>query len=211
MNLQNYNIENNKWYQDRLEKKTTNVEVLSSGNEERRKQRFQIHRELGIKNGDVVLDIGCGFGDFLDDLKQSEIKVDYTGVDIMPEFIYKAKNAHPEAMFEIRNFLEQKFEAQSFDYVVCSQVLNLKIEGFDSNGLVSKFLHEMFRLARKGISCDFVTNYVDYQEGYLTYHSPEEIFKICKSLSKRVVLRHDYPLYEFCVYVYPDFTRWSNK
>jgi ubiquinone/menaquinone biosynthesis C-methylase UbiE len=211
LSLKNYNAQNNKWYRDRIDTKTTNVEVLSSGNEERRAKRFQIHRELGIDSGDTVLDIGCGFGDFLDYLQHSGIDVDYTGVDIMPEFIQKATATHPGVKFELRDFLQQPFEAQSFDYVICSQVLNLKIEGLDVKTLVQKFLEEMFRLARKGISCDFVTDYVDYQEGYLTYHSPEDVFAACKKISKRVVLRHDYPLYEFCVYVYQDFSGWSSK
>jgi ubiquinone/menaquinone biosynthesis C-methylase UbiE len=206
----NYNTQNNKWYRDRVATKTTNVEVLSSGNEERREKRFQIHHELGIESGDAILDIGCGFGDFLDHLEHRGIDVDYTGVDIMPEFIQNAIATHPKAKFELRDFLEEKFEAQSFDYVICSQVLNLKIDGLDVKALVQKFLEEMFRLARKGISCDFVTNYVDYQEAYLTYHSPEEVFAVCKKISKRVVLRHDYPLYEFCVYVYPDFAGWAS-
>ena len=29
-----------------------------------------------------------------------------------------------------------------------------------------------------------------------------EIFKICKSLTKRVVLHHDYMPFEFCIYLY---------
>lgn len=211
MDVKTYNRENIKWYRDRMAKKSSNVEVLSSGTEDRRRQRFQIHHELGIESGDSVLDIGCGFGDFLSYLKEAGQQVKYTGVDIMPEFIEKAVATHPDAHFELRDFLEKKFDAQSFDYVVCSQVLNLKIDGVDSKALVQDFLKEMFRLARKGISCDFVTDYVDFQENYLVYHSPETVFSTCKKISKRVVMRHDYPLYEFCVYVYPDFAGWSSK
>ena len=211
MSFKNYNTQNNQWYRNRIESQTTNIEILSSGNEDRRKKRFQIHRELGIESGDVVLDVGCGFGDFLDYLKQIGIRIDYTGIDIMPEFIEKAIVTHPDGKFEMRDFFEEKFAAQSFDYVVCSQVMNLKIDGLDTKVLAQKFLEEMFRLARKGVSCDFVTDYVDYKEDYLTYHSPEEVFTVCKKISKRVVLRHDYPLYEFCVYVYPDFAGWYAK
>jgi hypothetical protein len=75
--------------------------------------------------------------------------------------------------------------------------------------LVQSMMKLMFLTARKGVAIDFVTNYVDFQESYLRYHSPEDMFKFAKSLTKRVVLRHDYPLYEFCLYLYPDFKAWA--
>ena len=62
----------------------------------------------------------------------------------------------------------------------------------------------------KKLAIDFVTNYVDFKEDYLIYHSPEAMFRLAKSLTKRVVLRHDYPLYEFCLYLYPDFHAWGR-
>jgi len=115
-----------------------------------------------------------------------------------------------EAIQEYRDFFKEKFEAHSFDFVICSQVLNLKTPGVNNFELAQEFLTEMYRVARKGVACDFVTSYVDFKEDYLFYHSPEDIFAFSKTLSKRVTLRHDYPAFEFCVYLYPDFVGWEN-
>ncbi|MFZ1077872.1 MAG: hypothetical protein WAN47_10635, partial [Nitrosotalea sp.] len=45
-------------------------------------------------------------------------------------------------------------------------------------------------------------NYVDYKDKDIFYTSPEIIFKFAKSLTRRVVLRHDYMPFEFCLYIY---------
>ena len=60
----------------------------------------------------------------------------------------------------------------------------------------------MFALADKAIAVNMMTNYVDYRDKYLFYYSPEEMFRFAKSLSRNVVLRHDYPLYEFSLFIY---------
>ena len=55
-----------------------------------------------------------------------------------------------------------------------------------------------------------MTAYVDFREDRLFYYSPEEIFRFSKTLTKRVLLRHDYPLFEFTVYLYKDFAGWKK-
>jgi hypothetical protein len=55
-----------------------------------------------------------------------------------------------------------------------------------------------------------MTAYVDFQEPRLFYYHPEEIFRYAKSLTKRVTLRHDYPAYEFAIFLYQDFTGWRK-
>ena len=69
-----------------------------------------------------------------------------------------------------------------------------------------EIVRKMFNLCRIGIAINMVTDYVDYKEDYLYYYSPEETLKFCKTLSKWVALRHDYPLHEFTVYVYKNST-----
>ena len=51
-------------YQKRLQKHGKTFESLQSGSKEHQSLRFNIQKNLGIENGDSVLDIGCGLGDF---------------------------------------------------------------------------------------------------------------------------------------------------
>jgi ubiquinone/menaquinone biosynthesis C-methylase UbiE len=212
MSINKYKDFNTQWYQDRINRKVgqDNIEILSSGTSNRRDIRFQVLQEIGIKSGDRILDVGCGLGDFYSYLKGSGIDVDYHGVDISSELINIAQKNLQLKTLEYRDFFKEKFEAHSFDFVICSQVLNLKTPGVNNFELAQEFLTEMYRVARKGVACDFVTSYVDFKEDYLFYHSPEDILTFSKTLSKRVTLRHDYPAFEFCIYIYPDFVGWKN-
>jgi hypothetical protein len=61
----------------------------------------------------------------------------------------------------------------------------------------------MFELSHVGIAFNMMTSHVDYRDDHLFYAKPGDVVDFCAdSLSRRVVLRHDYPLYEFTVYVY---------
>ena len=60
----------------------------------------------------------------------------------------------------------------------------------------------MFDLSKCGVAVDFMSNYVDFKNNIAYYASPEKIFKICKGLTKRVILRYDYMPYEFAIYMY---------
>jgi SAM-dependent methyltransferase len=197
------------WYRARLDR-DDNVRILSSGNDVRREIRFDVLRGLGIDAGSSVLDLGCGLADFYAYLKRNGVDVSYTGVEIVPEFVERARAAHPDATILQRDILKEPFAEKSFDFVVCSQVFNLRFAELDNEKMARTFLAEMYRVARRGLACDFVTSYVDFREDYLHYYDPGQLFAYAKSLSKRVVLRHDYPLFEFCLYVFPDFAGWGG-
>ena len=60
----------------------------------------------------------------------------------------------------------------------------------------------MFELCNKGVAIDFISTYVDFRNEKINYVKPEEIFSFCKTLSRCVLLRHDYMPFEFCIYIY---------
>lgn len=195
-------------YDERLNAHGASFSALASGTEERRATRFQILTEVGITNGDSVLDLGCGFGDFAAYLTRKGVKVDYTGYDINPSLIEEAKRRYPDRSFEVRDVLEDEFPR--FDYIVSSSCFNLcMIEG-DNYEFVDRILSTCYQHADKGVSIDFLTSYVDQVSAEGFHYEPERIFRMAKSLTKRVVLRHDYPLFEFNIYLYPDFTGWNS-
>ncbi|CAM8318718.1 AdoMet_MTases domain containing protein [Candidatus Methylopumilus planktonicus] len=198
-------------YKERLLKYGPGIQALASGTEERRATRFDILTEVGIKQGSSVLDVGCGLADFYSYLIANGVNIQYTGIDIVPELIDSAKIRHPNIDLQFRDLQEEPFPKSSFDYVVCSQVFNLGL-GLDKNEtLVKDMLHNMYHTARYGVAVDFLTSYVDFRQDHLHYYEPGEIFSYAKQLTRRVTLRHDYPLFEFCIYLYPSFEGWSGK
>lgn len=196
-------------YKDRLQQYGPGIKALASGTEARRKIRFDVLTGIGIGEGASVLDVGCGFADYYAYLREIGINVQYTGIDIVPELVEAGCAAHPGLDLHVRDLQENPFPELSFDYVVSSQVFNLRLGEGKNDALVKDMLRIMYRMARNGVAVDFLTSYVDYEQDHLHYYRPEDLFSFAKQLTRRVTLRHDYPLFEFCLYLYPNFAGWS--
>ena len=80
-----------------------------------------IFREV-IKDGDKLLDLGCGNGRLVGLLK--DIEVDYLGVDFSEELVACAKNNFPGKKFLAMDALNLNLPEKSFDVVLCVSVLN---------------------------------------------------------------------------------------
>jgi len=160
--------------------------------------RFKVLSEIADLNNYTILDLGCGFGDLCGFLK-TNYKVDYTGYDINKNLLEIAKNKYPDARFDVKDILSDQITKQ-FDYIISSGVFNFKLS--DNTSFTKNMLKKMFDICNKGVAVDFITNYVDYKTEHLHYTNPEYIFSFCKTLSKRVTIRHDYMPFEFCVYIY---------
>ena len=77
----------------------------------------------GIKQGDHVLEIGCGTGLFTEKLFQ-ETKAEITGIDISEELLEIAGNKLPGVNFKIDDAMNLSFADESFDVVCGSSVLH---------------------------------------------------------------------------------------
>lgn len=163
----------------------------------RQNLRFKIMTDIEEIKNSKVLDVGCGFGDFLSYLNAKKKNVNYTGVDINPIFIKIAKEKHHDDKFYVRDIEKEKFR-NKFDWSFAIGTTNTG----GTYSYVENLLSEMFRISNKGIAMDFMSSYVDFKRHGSSHFEPEKIFKIAKKLSKRVVIRHDYLPFEFCVYIF---------
>lgn len=161
--------------------------------------RFEILSEIGDLNNCSILDIGCGFGDFCGFLIKKGLNVEYTGYDINPNLIRIAREVYPKAHFEVKDIEEEEIN-KVFDWVFSSGAFNFRLS--NNEGFIRSMLRSMFQLSKKGVAADFMSAYVDFKNEEAYYAKPEEIFSFCKTLSKRLLLRHDYIPFEFCVYIY---------
>ena len=157
------------------------------------------------KNEFSVLDFGCGLAHLYSYLSANQFRPHYTGVDLVPDFIDECKRNYPNASFElIKSFEEVTGE---YDYVVLSGVFNILYspDRNDHLEMVLKTLKHLFGLTRIALSCDFMTDHVDFQ-GRNAFHmnEPELIGMVQRHLSARYNIDHSYMPYEFALTVYRD-------
>lgn len=197
-------------YRERLDKYGVDIRALSSGTEERRRLRFEVLASVGTLDGSSILDLGCGFADFYAYLKERNISVRYTGYDISPDLVRIAKQRFPDAEFETRDIQEAGVSG-TFDFIICSQMLNHVLKHENNLSVMKDILSRCYSACNVAVAMDMLSSYVDFREEHLYYYQPEEIFTFCKTLTKRMTLRHEYPLFEFAVFLYKDFQGWSNS
>lgn len=196
-------------YHDRLKEFGPTLTALGAVSQERTELRHAV--AAGILAVDMdglcmssVLDVGCGFGDF----SKQCLACEYTGIDMTEAVIDVARERCKSRKFICADFLHHDFD-RKFDYVICDGVFNNRYHHCDNVAIVCKAIEKCFSLATKGVAFSFMSKYVDYKDDHLYYYDPLEMFDYCKSFTKRVTLRHDYELFEFCIYMYPDWDGWN--
>ena len=163
-----------------------------------RKARFTALTCIGDLNGSKVLDVGCGFGDLYGFLRDLDINVDYTGIDINPEFIEIAKNTYPEARFIACDFDETLLK-EEFDWSFAVGIFTIRIS--DNDLFIKSTLRRMLSVSCKGIAADFLLPTYSQNDAYWRVE-PGELLRFCQTLSRRCAVRCDYKADEYCVYLY---------
>ena len=188
-------------YESRLAEYGHDVRTLASGSDEKQEIRYRTLSEIGIKDSQSVLDLGCGFGGFYGFLNDLGLKIEYTGCDIVPGLLKIASSLYPDTKFELRD-IQEDGPGQLFDWIVSSQAFNNRLRYESNTDVIKDVISKAFEYCRRGIAIDMMSKHVEYEEERLFYFNPSEMFSFAKTISPRVVLRHDYLKYEFCIYIF---------
>lgn len=156
------------------------------------------------EKGECVLDFGCGYGAYLDYLKQLDYPLEYVGVDISSAMIEAARAAHPAEKNQY--YHAESLERVSFDYIIANGVFNVKLNQTESSWVayVEESLDDLNERSTKGFAFNILTSYsdTDKRQSHLYYADPLYWFDWCKRhCSRNVALLHDYDLYEFTILV----------
>lgn len=188
-------------YKKRILEHGVTFESMKSGTIDKQQIRHAVHSTSFRSTNPKVLDIGCGLAQFYTFLKEKNIPCQYLGYDILEDYIEKCKKEIPECTFESRNIFEKGIEG-IYDNIVMSQVLNNKYSSSDNLEVMKTAIAMAFKHTTVGVSIDMMSSYVDFKSDELYYYSPEKVFEFAKTLTKRVVLRHDFRPYEFCIQLF---------
>ena len=184
-------------YSDRYKKLGRHVHTLGWGSEEQQHYRFaQVLRAASL-DAKSVLDIGCGFGDFLSSCSDAGCRLEhYTGWDINSDLIAEAKQQHPSSSFAVLNLAEQEKLEPVAEVGIMLGVLNLNFkEAYDNMAFSKMMIEKAFSSVSATLVVDFLSIYrtPDYpEEDFVFYHDPAEMLAFALELTPNVRLLHDY-------------------
>jgi SAM-dependent methyltransferase len=164
-------------------------------------QRFAVLANIAPLAHKRVLDVGCGLGHFYEYLCSQGIPVSYTGYDLLPDMIERARKRFPEARFEVRDAL-QGLGAERFDYILSSGAFNVNFG--DNVRAVQRVLRDMVQHCLEGAAINFLKRTADASDDPIfQYYNPQDMLAFCKTLCPQVRLREGYLYNDFTLYLYP--------
>lgn len=164
-------------------------------------RRFAVLAEVAPLVDQRVLDVGCGLGDLYRYFQTKEVAVDYTGYDLLPDMIKRARKRFPQARFEVRDVL-QGLGKERFDYILSSGAFNVNFG--DNLHAVQQVLRTMLAYSVHGVAINFIKRTAGASsDPIFHYYDPQEMLAFCRTLCPHVRLREGYLPNDFTLYLYP--------
>jgi len=157
-------------------------------------------------NNNSLLDFGCGTAMLLDFINKNNYQnINYSGIDISSKFVDVCQSKFPTYSFYCEDLMENSSNLPNFDYIVMNGVFTEKrsLTFSEMFTYFEELLLLVFEKANKGISFNVMSKAVDWEREDL-FHLPADLLidLLTKKLSRNFILRNDYGLYEYTVYVY---------
>jgi len=148
--------------------------------------------------GRSVLDIGCGFADYADHLATRYASFQYSGMDLSPAMIARARAIHPDLDLQVGNILDlENSQTPSHDIVSANGIFYLL--GADADALMKRIVTAMFRRCREAVVFNTLSTWAETQEPGEFYSDPISTVAWCRELTPWVTLHHDYLLHDFTI------------
>ena len=199
-----------KHYENCLERHGDSHLGVDWPNEEDVFKRYKVMLEiisLKKQEGEItLLDFGCGTAHLLDYIKKNNFEnIKYFGLDISEKFITVCKEKHPDTVFYCVDVLNSVYELPKFDYIIMNGVFTEKraLTFEEMWEYFSEMVKRVYSLANNGIAFNVMSKQVDWEREDL-FHVPLDKLAdfLCKNLSRNYVIRNDYGLYEYTLYLY---------
>jgi SAM-dependent methyltransferase len=152
-----------------------------------------------------ILDFGCGTSHFYEFLLKNKMNLNYSGLDISEKPIEISRKKFPQNTYYCLDILDKSEQLPNFDYIIMNGIFTEKIdltfeEMFD---YMKNVLTVIFQKANKGIAFNVMSKAVDWEREDL-FHLPTDLLInfLTKNMTRNFIIRNDYGLYEYTVYIY---------
>jgi len=187
-------------YQSLLNQHGENYRSLDWGSRESQKKRFEILAGIGVGPGDRVLDVGCGFADFNGWLIEHRPGIEYSGIDFTPGMVEKAQARFPNLKILNKTIFDLDLAIAPFDYLFASGIFVFRQE--NPVDYLFSTVKTMYGFCTKGIAFNCLSLWAKEKSPNEFYADPTNVINFCKTLTRKVVLRHDYHPADFTIYLY---------
>jgi len=194
-----------KHYENCFDEHGDNNKGVDWPNAEQADLRYQLMLDVVKKQPCSLLDFGCGLSHLYRFLQKFGYEqISYTGLDISEKFITTSREKYPQNNYILKDLIKENLD-QTFDYVVMNGVFTEKREMSHEQmfEFFIKLITKAYSIANKGIAFNVMSKQVDWERDDL-FHLPMDdlAWFLHKNNMRNFVIRNDYGLYEYTVYVY---------
>jgi len=158
----------------------------------------------------TLLDFGCGASHFHEFIRRRGLNgIRYSGLDVSPPFLELSRRKFPEVTYYSADLLDDEAAVSVFDYVVMNGIFTYRARLSDDQmfDYMCRLLRRVASRAKVGLAFNAMSTHVDTTRADLFHLSLDRVLGfLSREISRHVVVRHDYSLYEFTVYVYVEPT-----
>ena len=152
-------------------------------------KRFETLLDIGVQEGDSILDLGCGLGHMVEHLEKIGLNVRYTGIDtnkwsIQQAYQFREATYIHGTIFDIQD---------RYDWGLASGVFNVEFPKLEMLETISELLSK----ANKGVAFNLLSNSANNNLTYENY-IPEEIVSHLKgdvSIVENYGVENDFTIY----------------
>lgn len=152
-----------------------------------------------------LLDFGCGAAHLYQFILDNNLKnIEYSGLDVSEKFVALSRKKFKGTSFYCVDILDSNLALPNFDYIIMNGVFTEKRElSFNEMwNYFCKMLVEVFKKANKGIAFNVMSKAVDWEREDLFHVSADLLIEfLTKNLTRNFIIRNDYGLYEYTVYL----------
>jgi SAM-dependent methyltransferase len=190
-----------RWYEDKVRRYGFDHRGLGFRTRSSQEKRFAALLALGDFHHKRVLDVGCGFGDFLRFLLDRGIDPVYTGLDICEPMVARCRESFsPNAgRFIVADVLEHRAD-EPYDFVIASGIFGLDAAG--TRARIAPTVQRMFSWCEEGMAVNFLSSRSRAPAQGRVYVDPAEVLEIGQALTPAARLDHTYLPNDFTLHLY---------
>jgi SAM-dependent methyltransferase len=180
-----------RWYAEKVRRYGFDYRGLGFRTRSSQEKRFDALCTLGELDGRSILDVGCGFGDFLAFLERRGIRPVYTGLDVCAPMIERCRDRFEghAAQFVVADVLEYQPD-RPYDYVVASGIFGLDAPG--ARERIRPTVRRMFDWCRLGMAANFLSTRSPAPAEGRVYVDPCEALAMGLEMTPAARLDHNY-------------------